>query len=401
MPAIGTLSFTHNDGLDSGIALLLTKSPEQKIDFTYKGSQLLASPDTPYVVGRFSGASSLDDAYNKGSLLVQEMLDMLSIFGRADIATREAEDEHLVWWAASGKVIFALVSTATFSVKIGPISLTVRDTQGNVVPPTPVISKHNLGFRFFRLSQVSDDLYDAYRNMYLAFEHLLSSKYPKTQWSEIDWLRQSLASASADLGLSGLVPSSLADPVGHIISVIYENARLPLFHAKDGRAYFAPVQSDDDREVVSSALGMLTQIVVRMADIWFSTRRMSGWVNLEIFEQQNRTLFDASHFVFTDNPNFTLQDDLGSESIVNGIPFPATFSEYFGSDYRHNVSGMLQISLHASRSQLHALYCVNEKSNLLGLSPEAIINLDGFDVFQVYLFIRGRNASAPKYIYSR
>lgn len=401
MPAIGTLSFVQNDGLDSGIALLITRSPEQKIDFTYKGWQLLASPDTSFVVGRFSGASSLNDAYYEGSLLIQEMLDMLSITGRADIATREAEDEHLVWWTASGKLTFALVSTATFSVRIGPVSLTVRNAQGNVVPPTPVIPKHNLGFRFYRLSQVSDDLYDAYRNMYLAFEHLLSSQYPKTQGREIDWLRQSLASSLDDLGLSGIVPSNIADPIDHIISVIYENARLPLFHAKDGKAYFAPVQSDYDREVVSSSLGMLTQIVIRMADMWFSTRRMSGWVNLKIFEQQNHALFDGSHFVFTDNPNFTLQDDLGSESIVNGIQFPATFSEYYGTDYRHNVSGMVQIPLLASRSQLHALYVVNEKSNLLGLSPEAIINLDGFDALQVYLFIRGRNASAPKYIYSR
>jgi hypothetical protein len=401
MPTIGTISFTINDGLDSGIALLLTKPPEEKIDFTYGSCQLLASPSTPYVVFRFFGASSLDDAYNNGSLLVQEILDMLSITGHADLAIREAEDEHLVWWTAAGTRSIAFVSTATFAVKIGPITLTVHDAQGNIVPPTPVIPKHNLGFRFYRLSQVSDELYDAYRNMYLAFEYLLSSKFSKGKGFEKDWLYQSLQSASTGLGLPALVPPGTVDPIAHIISVIYENARLPLFHAKDGKAYFAPVQSVNDRELVASALDMLTQIVIRMADIWYSARRISGSVNLKIFEQQDRELFDKAHFIYTDNPNFTLDDDLESESIINGIAFPAMFNEYYGSAYRHNISGTIQISSLNSRKQFHALYLLNDESMLLGVSPDTIIDLTDFDILQVCLFIRARNANVPKYIYSR
>jgi len=401
MPAIGTLSFTNNDGLDSGIALLLTKPPEEEIDFKYGNSQLLASPNTPYVICRFFGASSFDDAYDKGGLLLQEGLDMLSITGHADLVTREVEEEYLVWWVASGTRSIALASTATFSVKIGSVSLTVRDKQGNIVPPTPIFPKHNKGFRFYRLSQISDDLYDAYRNMYLAFEYLLSSKYPKTQRYEKDWIYQSLTSASADLGLSGLVPAGTADPVDHIFNVIYVNARLPLFHAKHGKAYFVPIQSTNDREVITSALGMLTQIVLRMAEIWFSARRMSGWLNLKIFEQQNRPLFDGSHFVITDNPNFTLQDELEAQSITNGISFPGSFSEYHGAQNRQNVSGTLQISALTSTYQLHTIYVVNEKKILLGASLDAALDLIGFDIFYIYLFIRGRNASAPKDLYSR
>ncbi len=402
MPAIGSISFGLHDGLDSGIAMLLEKPPHADICATHGGCQISASPNTPHVICRFGGALSYRDAYEKGSLHAQEALDILSMTGRADLVTRDADDEHLVWWNAGGSSTIALVSTVTFSVRIGgPAKITVHDAQGNEVPQTPIIPKHHLGFRFYRLSQTSDDLYDGYRNMYLAFESLLSSRYPKSKGLERDWLRQSLTSASNDLSLSDLMPAKVPDPVAHILTIVYDGARLPLFHAKDGKAYFAPVHSSADREAVTSALRMLTKIVLRMAEKWFSARRISGWVNPKIFTEQNPTLFSDSRFVFSDNPTFTLQDGLDSVSISRGEPFPATFCERFGTELRHHVFGELPVSNVAERGSLHALYLVNSQSSLIGISPDTTIDLIGFDAFQVFLFVRSRNASAPKHMYPR
>lgn len=401
MTAIGSITFDLGDGLDSGIALLLINPPEQEITFKYRDSVLLASPGTSHVVCRFGGARSHVDAYSKGSLLVQEALDVLSITGRGDLVTREAEDEYFVWWATLTERTIALVTTITLSHKVDPVSITVKDAHGNVVPPPQVIPKHHIGFRFFRLSQASDDLYDAYRNMYLAFESLLSSHYPKTKGTEIDWLRNSLTKASTDLSLTDVVPTGTPDTVSHVLNIIYKDARLPLFHAKDGKAYFAPVHNASDREVVVKALTMLTHIVTRMADAWYSAHRISGWVNLKIFEKQNRSLFSGASFVFSDNPGFTLQDDLDSESIKNGVRFSATFCETYGADPRHNVIGELHVSSLAERGPLQAMYLVNDKSPLIGISPDTTVNLNGFDTFQMRIFIRGRNASQPKYIYPR
>lgn len=401
MAAIGSITFDLGDGLDSGIALLLIKPPEQEIRVNYRDCFLLASPDTPHVVCRFNGARSHEDAYSQGSLLAQEALDVLSMTGLGDLVTREAENEYFVWWASSTKRLLAFVTTVTFSIKIDPVSITIKDVQGNVVPPTPIIPKHHIGFRFFRFSQASDDLYDAYRNMYLAFESLLSSRYPKAKGLEIDWLRQSLTAASTDLSLASVVPAGTPDTISHVLNIIYEGARLPLFHAKDGRAYFAPVHNASDREEVVKALTMLTHIVTRMADMWYSARRISGWVNFKIFEEQNRSLFSGTSFIFSDNPGFTLQDGLNSESVKNGIRFPATFSETSGTEPRHNVTGELQVSFVADRGRLHALYLVNGESPLIGISPEITVNLNGFDTFQVRVFIRDRNASSPKYTYPR
>jgi len=295
----------------------------------------------------------------------------------------------------------AQVSTITLSVTLGHATVTVQDANGNVVPSTPVIPKHHIGFRFYRLSQVSDDLYDAYRNMYLAFESILSSQYPKSKGLEINWLRQSLNAAASDLQLSNLIPVGVADPTGYLLAKIYDGARLPLFHAKDGKAYFAPVQSSINRQEVSTSLAILTQIVIRMAGKWFAARRLGGWVNLALLAEQNEKLFAGSWVVFTDNPDFTLQDGLDSESIKNGVPFPGTYSESFGGEKRPNISRQLQVSGLASRGRLHALYIVNDTTPLVGVSPDTTIDFSGLDMFEVHLFLRQRNGSAPKYMYPR
>ena len=78
-------------------------------------------------------------------------------------------------------------------VVTNPLSLrmtmtaTVTDPDGNVVqaqpPPTPLIHE---AYRFIRMSRTSDDLYDSYRNLFLAFECLLSDIRPPQRVHDAD-----------------------------------------------------------------------------------------------------------------------------------------------------------------------------------------------------------------------
>ena len=324
---------------------------------------------------------------------------MVSMMGRGDLVTQEADTEYFVWWKDKLETL-GVVSTATMAFKVGPVEISVLDADGNVVPPTPVIPEHHLGFRFYRLAQASDDLYDAYRNMYLAFESLLSSKYPKTQRLEIDWLRSSMASVAVDLSLESLAPTS-TNPVDHILSIIYNGARLPLFHAKDGKAYFAPVQSASDREAVETALTMLTHIVIRMAAAWFSTRRAGGSVNLAIVEQHNKTLFRGSRFVLSDDPKFTLQEELEGNVIRNGASFPATFNDHWLGAAKQNISGQIAVANLAPERCFNAIYLVNSEATLINMSPDVVVDLNGFESFHVRFFLRSKNASEPRHMFPR
>jgi hypothetical protein len=55
-----------------------------------------------------------------------------------------------------------------------------KDAAGNVVPSPPLPSAvADDAFRFVRMCRTSDDLYDSYRNLFLAFECLLSDIRPR------------------------------------------------------------------------------------------------------------------------------------------------------------------------------------------------------------------------------
>lgn len=401
MPALGAITFSIDDGYDSGIAVYLVKPPPEDIAATYLDCQLLASPSTPHAICRFKGTATAEDTFEVGSVLLQQALDMLSILGRGDLVTRDVDIEHLLWWNDGQKKKLYWVSTATSKYQMGTVALTVRDAQGNIVPPIPVVPQHHLGFRFYRLAQASDDLYDAFRNTYLAFESLLSSKFPKGKEQEIDWLRRALQSSVSALSLASLMPPGTTDPVGQILDAIYGGARLPLFHAKDGKTYFAPVASPSERDAVSAALMLLTQLVLRMANVWFSARRRSSWINLSLFEAQDEKIFKESRFIFSDHPQPSLSAGLSDPEIRNGIPFVATFNQHHGGVERHNISGAFPVSRIVSRVLLQAVYLVNDESPLMGWTPDTTLDLEGFDELLVRVFLRGQNGGQPKYLYQR
>ncbi len=402
MSAIGSINFNFDDGFQSGIALLLVKPPKEEICEKYDDCQLIAAPGTPYLICRFSGTSSITRTFKKGNQLAQKALDKLSMSGHCDLLTHDVEDEHLLWWEADKRRKFIFVSTVSSPIKMSPVIMTVYDDKGNIVTSKPIISKYHKGFRFYRLSQTSEDLYDAYRNMFLAFESLLSSYYPpQKNEKEIVWIRRAMNSASSDLLLQTLVKPGVHDHITNIINMIYKSARLPLFHAKDGRSYFAPLEKVADRKVVSNALNLLTQIVLRMADRWFKTRRLSGYINLNIFKEHSRSFYQDLKWIFSDKPIISMKSNPKSVDIKDGFTFAATLREKSGNISKQNIFGEFEVSMISSLGKLNSLYIVKDSSVVLGLTPDTTINLDGFDDFQVELFIRYIDSNTPKYIYPR
>lgn len=396
MATLGSLHLDFEGKLNSGLAQLLLKPPKAKNEFTYQGACLRVAPDTPFVICSFSGATSHEDVIKNGPEMLQNGLDILSMTGGADLATRDAANEYLAWWKAKDETIVSIVSTATFSFSVGPITLEVRDAAGNLVPPTPVIPLHHLGFRYYRLSQVSDDLFDAFRNMYLAFELLLSTKYPKGREREIDWLRASLIAAADDLNLPALAAGP--NPIDYIISVVYNNARLPLFHAKDGRTYFVPVTSGQDRKAVSAALQLLTPIVIRMADVWHQTRRGGGGVNLKLVEEGNKNLFANASFIVSSEPAADIKDDLFPPAF--GTPFEAKLINNFDGQPHPHLHGRLSLSSMEGLECLRHIYVINHKKKLLlSHELEAPLTLHGFNILEPLFFLRATNATEPRTLF--
>jgi hypothetical protein len=190
LPRIGKIELLSRGehASDCGAAFTLTSAPRRDALLCFEGAEIELRQGQRDAVVRFHSATDAGDTYQCGHTLVQEGLDLLSMLGRGDGVIAEAEDEHVLWWTEQIGLVLRLVSTATLQFGVGSITLEIKDSQGNIVPPTPVMPEHHIGFRFFRLAQVTDDLYDAYRNMYLAFEVLLSSRVPAPAPPPARWL---------------------------------------------------------------------------------------------------------------------------------------------------------------------------------------------------------------------
>jgi hypothetical protein len=149
------------------------------------------------------------------------------------------------------------------------------------------------------MSQLTDDLHDAMRNVYLAFELMLSDRYPKSKEKEATWLRRSLAELAKDPAFSAALSKAPNEFVKYFMNNIYEGARLPLFHAKIDRGYFQPQAIADERLALSSAFDGVTKLVLQMFDSWYSVRRMGGGLFFHWVYENIEKLFNGTRMIAT------------------------------------------------------------------------------------------------------
>ena len=168
---------------------------------------------------------------------MQEALDVEAARGTRFLGTQNGEQEYLLWSLGANGYDLTIVD-------VGESSLAMSGgTTGTPTPPLPSVpafrSDHP-AFRFLRMSRLAGDLFDAYRNAYLAFECLISQISPKGRREpEADWIYRVVTGPPAVLGAH----VTKAD-----IQNLYDRGRLPLFHAKSGR-FFKLAQSVERAEV--------------------------------------------------------------------------------------------------------------------------------------------------------
>jgi hypothetical protein len=126
----------------------------------------------------------------------------------ASVTIGEWEIEYIVWWPdGSGALTIRIVSITNlaFGIRMSGIKVSGAGEE-NPAPDPPATPDWHPSFRYFRLSQASDDLFDAYRNAYLALEAVLSDITPQKlrpngrRESERDWLTGRRAVARAETG---------------------------------------------------------------------------------------------------------------------------------------------------------------------------------------------------------
>ena len=202
--------------------------------------------------------------------------------GGNNLVIKAFDDDHLTWWIDAGGVAIRIVSLAPVRIDVPPVTVTVTDSAGNVVTqPAAVVMWHE-SFRYFRLSQTTDDLFDAYRNAYLALESVLSSIAPqqmkptgKVGEGEGEWFRRALGEADKILPLGPFALSGSLDPVQDLFDELYVKMRSAMSHAKSGRPVLLP-QDESERADVTASLRRLVGLYLKLAEKHLGARRPGG-----------------------------------------------------------------------------------------------------------------------------
>lgn len=240
------------------------------------GAQVFVRRGHQYVIvvlpSIVSDASLVTTTYHH----VQQMLDVLSIQGKGDLAIPGGTDGDIVWWRHNGKVNLRISVVATGVFSMSAIA-TIRDAEGNIVSnPPPAPPQWHPAFRYFRLSQTTDDLYEAYRNMYLAYESAASTVYPQvmgetdTKWSKR--VARSLGAMLADCVEPGVADVALA-----FLREQYKANRCALFHAKKQQQPILPGDLSN-RKQVAQAYERLARLVIKLCQQDLNAQRHISFI---------------------------------------------------------------------------------------------------------------------------
>jgi hypothetical protein len=236
---------------------------------------------------------------SSGFEALQTALDVLSVKGiLSAYVARPATTSIGVYWANSRSVVYL---QSLFDLHMG-VSVQVQQIDAldnEITPPPPAEPMWNESFRYYRLSQSSNDLFEAYRNLFLSFEALLNTICSKNRREgEAAWLQRSLAVVNSKISLSQFALSGSSDPIEYIINSQYVSVRCKLQHAKFPAAELP--HSSLNPVMVRQAYSELVRIWRQIAGAYLNVPTGGGVITYAGFEVMMANGFkDGSTILYT------------------------------------------------------------------------------------------------------
>jgi len=207
----------------------------------------------------------------------QDVLDIVAVEDRDALVVIESHD-NVVWRTGPHGLKLQSTSSIDFG-RMTTLTPTVRDAAGNVHPDPPYTPpQHHYAYRYFRFSQVAQNVFDGYRNMFLALESLLDYVEPKRSGDgETEWLERALKTAqSCGLDLSTFTRSGSTNSVNDFLNSHYSAIRCAAFHSKSSTGdVLLPGRLADEGTVLQQLLAV-QELVESLLISKFSTRLASS-----------------------------------------------------------------------------------------------------------------------------
>lgn len=345
------------------------------------------------VVARGDGGASYEEARDDALAAVNKGLDFLCLRGGPALAVQFAHAEHVVWWTGGGESVIRLLSAPKLTFEMGRITVTGGTP---VVPPAPQWQE---SARYYRLSQLSDDLFESFRNLYLALESILDHIAPQRTTPPLeregDWFRRALTEAGRLINLSGHVRGA-ADPVQALYDELYLNTRNLVFHAKATRAYLLPHNSEERLAVEATTRRAAYLYRALAKEVIHLTPSGSG-IFAAFWRMQVEGLAPRLGIVVTnDDAPFSADDMSVNPSGGDLVPLTVSRATDYDRPFEHGFLGTGDGAKVAALGRVtRVCSTVDGEPSTAGI-PEGVLRIGDVDRFEALLILRARNADEPK-----
>jgi hypothetical protein len=347
---------------------------------------------------------SQEDCWEFAFKAVQRALDLFSISRSADLGVRDSQTEHMVWWPDPAGQVLRLTNVVTISLGVGSIQVRVTDAAGNVVPPAPrPPATWHESLRYFRLAQVTDDLFDAYRNLYLALESILDRIEPQKVLAsgkaepEGAWFKRALSIANSHVSLAPFAPKGSTNSVDDLFDELYVRTRTALFHAKSSRPSFLPHAPGKEHEAVRAAALNLASLFMALAENELGTRSVTSAIFAAGFDMLTSDLKTKCRLQVTDD-KAAGDPDANTLNLGGGIvvDLATRHAPELEKPFVRAFLGTAGINDFGKLGRLAVVAATVDGCPIAGGVVEGELLLDGFDRLECHLSIRQHNAKLPK-----
>ncbi len=399
MAAIDNISLDESGGENryrSAIALHLTRESTISRVEKLQDWEFEVRHGSGYLVARKQDPLDRESLLRVGYEQAERFLDIISFELSSTVEIGAPGRSHLILYDREGKLVLERLATSDNPMSIG-LTITQLGPDGQPLPPPPTPpAKWIPALRFYRLSQASRNPHEAYRNLWLGFEALLSAAVPKGEKEkEGIWLRRALGQITRTLDLAHEIPSG-ADPVDYLMERHYVGMRCNLFHAKIGALYTEP-QMPTAQEAVDAYAEIVRiwrAIAIRVGELRFVG---SGLITYAGYASQMAAIFSRVNFHATDDAALpTVTDVAISPNNHDIVTFDSSRHMGVVAPGRVENRGFIDVS---SRPQLplfrrittsigDRLYSIDHMSGG--------IDMDGVDHFEYRQMWRLLNTGVPR-----
>ncbi len=378
---------------DAGAVFELVRpAPESATFSSPDGWRVSIREGSAGIVASGPGESSHAAALLAGSDATQQALDSFSARGFCDLSTISVDNDYITAWQDAH---ITVVRVTTIAEARANAKATIAVGDPPVVPAVPDIWHQSM--RFYRQSQLSDDLFDSIRALWLATENLLDAITPQTAGEgEGVWLKRALTDATQLVDFTRyLPPDSQKTLRNQAYKYFYDELRVSIFHAKGSRGPKLPQELAGVADLAERH-ERLTRFYLDLLTTHTGSRRIGGGMTYYGFDVSTRSLWNNLEIEASDDSTPFLSED-EQVNPAGGVVVTAVSMEpaVTAPGYRSILGTIAVGDLHALDA-VRRVALIGDGHLLLGGRLTGDLRLTDVGRFEVQLGMRLVNVGLPR-----